>query len=354
MLLNVVSSRKGFPGGSAGGRGGAPQKGGMMSAAAWWLVFLATVPIGTDLIKAAQADPTTPPSVAVQDTTRPLLVAHCGSCHGEDDAQAGFRVDTLPATIDSSADADRWQRVLGVMNAGEMPPKEEKQLAAAAKADLLDDLAHAVMAARRMLAGKDGGPLLRRLNRREYASTIRDLLGVEIDVRELPADVQPGSFDTVAASLFMSADQIEQLQELGGTAIDEALKRYGGNRTPRRLHVEVEDHATAKVRKDLDTRLDARKRFLVWKEGVETAAAAEANREAVAEIRRAAPRDPDAVLKASHRLEGAPSPKDFGWTDGIHALHEGEGWWKLNVPHHQAYASHPLVETGSLLSVYDV
>ena len=353
MFFPRVSYRGSHPERSA--RGSVPslvpvRPAGVILAIALW----AGSPDRCDAVTPESADRPAAPSVAVQAATRPLLVAYCGSCHGADDPQAGFRVDTLPATIDSSADADRWQRVLGVMNAGEMPPEKEKQLDAAAKADLLDDLAHAVMAARRMLAGRDGGPMLRRLNRREYANTIRDLLGVEVDVRELPADVQPGSFDTIAASLFMSADQIEQLEELGGTAVDEAWRRYGGNRQRRTLHVEAEEQATAKVRKDLDTRLDARKRFLVWKEKVEAAAAAEANREAVAEIRRLAPRDPDAVLKASQRLTGAPSPQDFGWTDGIHALHEGEGWWKLNVPHHQAYASHPLVASGSLLSVYDV
>ena len=149
----LFRSRADCPGGSAGGRGGAPQPGCTSSVAAWLLAILATGPVGAAPCEAAEADPA-PASVAVQATTRPLLVAHCGSCHGEDDAQAGFRVDTLPATIDSVADADRWQRVLGVTNAGEMPPKEEKQLASAAKADLLDDLAHAVMAARRMQIGR--------------------------------------------------------------------------------------------------------------------------------------------------------------------------------------------------------
>lgn len=112
--------------------------------------------------------------------------------------------------------------------------------------------------------------------------------------------------------------------------------------------------STAKVRKELDTRLDARKRFLVWKQGAEDAAAKPENEAVGAEIRKARPSDTDALLKASDRLQGAPSPKDFGWTDGIHALHEGEGWWKLNVPYHKAYASNPVVATGALLSIYDV
>ena len=291
---------------------------------------------------------------AVKPATQPLLAVHCLKCHGPDDANGGVRLDTLPAAIDSIEAAERWQKVLNVLNSGEMPPDEAKQIEPAAKADLLDDLAHVMVAARKSLADSGGAVTMRRLNRREYGNTLRDLLGVEIDVQELPADMQSGRFDTVGSGLFISADQIEQYHSLGMTAIDEAWKRYGGNRAIRKVHVEAEEGTTAKVRKELDTRLDARKRFLVWKQGVEDAAAKPENEAVVAEIRKSRPSDTDALLKASDRLQGAPSPKDFGWTDGIHALHEGEGWWKLNVPYHKAYASNPLVDTGALLSIYDV
>ena len=291
---------------------------------------------------------------APQDSTRPILSSHCLKCHGPEDTQGAFRLDTLSTAIDTIEAADRWQKVLNVLNAGEMPPDDEKQIEPAAKADLLDDLARVMVAARKSLADSGGAVTMRRLNRREYGNTLRDLLGVEIDVQELPADMQSGRFDTVGSGLFISADQIEQYHSLGMTAIDEAWKRYGGKSEVRKLHVEAEEGTTAKVRKELDTRLDARNRFLVWKQGVEEAAAKPENEAVVAEIRKTRPSDTDALLKASDRLQGAPSPKDFGWTDGIHALHEGEGWWKLNVPYHKAYASNPLVDTGALLSIYDV
>jgi len=120
------------------------------------------------------------------------------------------------------------------------------------------------------------------------------------------------------------------------------------------MHVEAEDGTTAKVRKDLETRLDARERFVKWKADVEAAAEKPENQAVSGEIRKAKPNDPNALINAWDRLQGAPSPKDSGWTDVIHAMHEGESWWKLNVPYHKAYASHPLVETGALLSIYDV
>jgi mono/diheme cytochrome c family protein len=298
------------------------------------------------------ADRPAPP--AVKSATPPLLSSHCLKCHGPDDANGGFRLDTLPVAIDSIEAAERWQQVLNVLNSGEMPPDDEKQIEAAAKADLLDDLAHVVVTARKTLADSGGAVTMRRLNRREYANTLRDLLGVEIDVRELPADVQAGGFDTVGSGLFVSADQIEQYHSLGMIAVDEAWKRYGGTGKVRKVHVEAEEGTTAKVRKSLDKRLEAREKFLEWKRKVEEAAAKPENQAVVAAIRAAAPKDPDALFKASDRLQDTASPKDYGWTDAIHAFHEGEGWWKLNVPHHKAYATHPAVDSGALLSVYDV
>ena len=297
------------------------------------------------------ADRPVPPGV--KSATQPLLAAHCLKCHGPDDTSGGFRIDTLPAMIDSVEAADRWQRVLNVLNAGEMPPDDADQIDAAAKADLLDDLAHVMVMARKSLADSGGAVTMRRLNRREYKNTLRDLLGVEVDVRELPADVQAGSFDTVGSGLFISADQIEQYQSLGITALNEVWKRYGGSRLVGKVHVEAEDGTTVRVRESLAGRVNARERFMRWKKSVEEAAERPDNQAALAAIHTTHPNDPDAVVNSWDRLHGAPSPKDFGWTDAIHARHEAETDWKLYVPHHTAYASHPLVETGALLSVND-
>ena len=171
---------------------------------------------------------------------------------------------------------------------------------------------------------------------------------------ELPADGQSGRFDTVGSGLFISADQIEQYHSLGMIAVDEAWKRYGGAKKPRKVHVEAEGGTTAKIRNSLDERLDARDRLVKWMADVEQTAARPENEAVATELRKSGPKDPYALIKGWDRLQGAKSPQDFGWTDVIHALHEGDGWWKLNVPYHKAYASHPLVETGCLLSVYDV
>ena len=108
---------------------------------------------------------------------RALFKEHCVSCHGAEKQKGKFRVDDVPFTITTIEAAEKWQKVLNAINAGEMPPEDEKQPTKDAKADLLEDLSQVMVAARRTLNDSQGVITMRRLNRREYANTIRDLLG---------------------------------------------------------------------------------------------------------------------------------------------------------------------------------
>jgi hypothetical protein len=293
------------------------------------------------------------PQAVVRPATIPLLARHCGRCHGADEANGGFRLDTLLGTIDSVETADRWQKLLGVLNSGDMPPEDEPQLDPAAKADLLDDLARVLVVARKALADTGGLITMRRLNRREYVHSLEDLLGVTVEPRGLPADGGSGTFDTIGDGLFISADQIEQYHELAGAAIREAWRRHGGQHPVKTHRQEPETQVTPGVRKRLAQRLDERRRFVSWKNAVEAAARRPENQAAAAEIRKATPHDPEALLKGWERIQSAPSPRDFQFTDAVHAGQMGSRDWTLRVPYHALYASHPAVETGAFLATGD-
>ena len=116
------------------------------------------------IVELPAAEHQAPPHVA--EATPPLLAEHCLDCHGPDDAQASFRIDTLTRAIDTVEMAERWQKVLNALNSGEMPPADAKQLEPARKVELLDDLSHAMVTARKRLADQGDDTLLRRLNRR--------------------------------------------------------------------------------------------------------------------------------------------------------------------------------------------
>ena len=316
--------------------------------------FGRTTAVGLVVATLAAAAAAAEPAVVarVKASTPPLLAAHCAACHGPDDAGGGFRIDALPAEINSADTADRWRKVLNALNSGEMPPKDAKQLEPAAKADLLDDLSQAIVVAGKALADNGGRTAMRRLNRREYVNTLRDLLGVQPLPEGLPADGGSGTFDTAGEKLFISADQIEQYHEIATAAIHESWRRYGEVRPSRTHRVEAET-TTPGVRSRLATRLDERRRFVLWKNAVEAAARRPENQAAAAEIRKSNPNQPEPLLHNWDTLQGAPSPKEFQFVDAISAFQAGSRDWTMRVPNHAAYASHPAVETGAFLGVND-
>ena len=155
-----------------------------------------------------------------------LMFDYCMDCHNADTQKGKVNLEDLPLEVDTLQHAELWQKVLDVMNSGEMPPENKRQPEKVAKADFLEDLAKTMVLARKKLSDSGGQITMRRLNQREYHNTIESLTGVSLNVESLPADGGAGSFDTVGASQFISSDQFEQYLELGRTAIDEAFARH--------------------------------------------------------------------------------------------------------------------------------
>ena len=307
---------------------------------------MATVALFTGRSLAAD-EPSRP---APQDSTRPLLAAHCLRCHGPDEANGGFRIDTLSATIDSVEAADGWQKVLNVMNSGEMPPDDEKQIEVSAKTDLLDDLAHALATARKALADTGGVVTMRRLNRREYANTLCELLGIEVDVQSLPSDASDTSFDTVGDSLFMSSDQFQVYRELGMRAIAAAFAQATDPSPVRKHRVEPEEVENRTRLAEIERQISIQKRFRLWKQAVDAAAARPENQANTAEIQARQKNDPRGLYLDWEKLVGAPAPATFGFPDVDDAFHH-DGQWNLFVPANTDYLTRPASREGVFLGI---
>ncbi len=105
---------------------------------------------------------------------------------------------------------DVWERVIRKLQAGEMPPagmpRPAQEISGAFVASLVHDLDAA--ARNHPYAGR---PVIRRLNRFEYANAIRDLLHIELPVaEELPSDGIAAGFDDIGDALSMSPLLLEQ------------------------------------------------------------------------------------------------------------------------------------------------
>ena len=176
-----------------------------------------------------------PPEASLPDEHRAFFKAHCLDCHDSETREGKVDLETLSFRITTIEQAELWQKVLGALNSGEMPPKDSEQPGNTEKAVFLDDLARTMVTARQALSDSGGKITMRRLNRREYRNTIQQLTGVNVDVGSLPTDGGSGTFDTVGSSQFISSDQFEQYLRLGRQAIDEAFERQATEMQPSRV-----------------------------------------------------------------------------------------------------------------------
>ena len=183
-----------------------------------WLVAILAGGVGP--LARGDAPPT---RAKMEPAHREFLAANCVRCHNDAEKNGGVQLDDLPLEITDIGTAERWQKVLGVLNSGDMPPEDEPQPANDAKEKFLEALSKQMVVARKALADTGGVIAMRRLNRREYVNTIRELLDVEIDPGDLPADDNGSTFDTIGSSLFFSSDQFELYLKLARTALDNAL-----------------------------------------------------------------------------------------------------------------------------------
>jgi hypothetical protein len=149
------------------------------------------------------------------EKVKPFIKRHCLTCHGAKTAKAGYRIDLLGTDFTAASVAEQWKEVLDRINAGEMPP-DDRPRPDAKQTAALATWVNARLREVDLAARNAGGRIpMRRLNRDEYANTVRDLLKLdELVVRplieELPADGKAEGFDRLGVALFFDQTQIER------------------------------------------------------------------------------------------------------------------------------------------------
>jgi hypothetical protein len=296
-------------------------------------------------------------SVVMDSKHRQILDMYCLKCHDERNQKGKFRLDNLPYKISEIETAERWQKVLNAINSGEMPPENQKQLPSVVKTDFLDDLSKAMVLARKSLTDQKGIITMRRLNRREYKNTLKELLGVEINVSELPGDTGTGGFDTAGQNLFMSGNQFEQYQALGREAIEEAFLWQKSAGEQRNLRYESED-SLKRIQKKYQDTLDELERAKSWAKAVDSAASRPENSEVVEKLRKDSKND--ATFRRSWGLiKGAPAPEEYGFrtvennadkANGAlnYETKQGSGYMR---PYHENYLRQKHLDTGAYLTI---
>ncbi|MDZ4802505.1 MAG: DUF1592 domain-containing protein [Bryobacteraceae bacterium] len=165
------------------------------------LSFLLLLPARGQLAPAKKATPVPSPFTA---TVKPVLQTNCSMCHNAKLASGGLSLDNLDATT-LETQRIAWERIVAKLKSGEMPPKGAPQPVPDKRTSVVEFLEKSFDAADRSRPPDAGRVLARRLNRAEYANTIRDVLGVRIKAEEeLPADDSILGFDNIGEVLTVS------------------------------------------------------------------------------------------------------------------------------------------------------
>jgi hypothetical protein len=155
---------------------------------------------------------------------RPLLERYCFGCHAGQKPKGDLDLSRLSTDFSDIKAAAIWQQALEQLTARTMPPAGKAQPAADEHRAITAWLAEGLLASDRARQKLEGRAVLRRLNRVEYDLTVRDLLAIDIDLKDLlPEDEAADGFDNVGAALTISPVLLERYLEAAEAALNAAI-----------------------------------------------------------------------------------------------------------------------------------
>ncbi|MEM7387884.1 MAG: DUF1587 domain-containing protein, partial [Verrucomicrobiota bacterium] len=142
-----------------------------------------------------------------------LMKEHCAQCHNDEKAKGQFRLSALGETP-SPQNMEHWIECLDLVKAGEMPPEEESKLSDSERQELVAYLSNKLHRVNPANSKTDITPP-RRLNNREFANSVRDVLlledvGTDQPTANLIGDTRHHGFDTHGETLGFSRFHVEQ------------------------------------------------------------------------------------------------------------------------------------------------
>ena len=143
-----------------------------------------------------------------------MLKTYCSECHNEIDLAGELSFEGLtPASVPQHTES--FEAAIRKLRGRQMPPPGSPQPGQDEVDGLVAWLERSIDAAPQESAGY---VTAQRLNRTEYASAVKDLLGVEIDPTEhLPAEIEVDGFTNIAAALSVSPAYVEQYINVAST-----------------------------------------------------------------------------------------------------------------------------------------
>ncbi len=185
--------------------------------------FRITAVLGAALIALAGGRP-----AAAADSPHPDAVGwnifgtYCTECHNTEDWAGGIAFDTMTAQ-DIPKNIDIFEKAVRKLRSQQMPPGGHKMPPKATRAAFIS-----WMEGRLDEVGREhedpGSVGLHRLNRKEYANAVRDLLGIDFDPADLlPRDEPRDGLDNIAAALQVTPAFLDQYISAARTVVVAAM-----------------------------------------------------------------------------------------------------------------------------------
>jgi hypothetical protein len=165
------------------------------------------------------------------DPHRAMVSTYCVTCHNARLKTGGLALDGLDPAAPAN-DAQIWEKALRKLRGRQMPPPGSPQ---PSQKDVDSFVAWMENTLDTQAKGPQAGPKagyvpIQRLNRTEYAATVKALVGVDVNAKEvLPQDIQVEGFDNIAAALSVSPAFLDQYV----TAARQVARLAVGNPNPR-------------------------------------------------------------------------------------------------------------------------
>ena len=187
-----------------------------------------------------------------------FIQKHCARCHGPDKEKGDLRFDKLSRDFKLGADTHHWAEAMEQVNAGEMPPKKDKEPkpTQAEMAAFISDLDARLKEGRSARLAARPSVAHYRLSRKEYQNTVYDLLGVRYNPAipgGLNEDTLWHGFDRIGSSLSLSPSHVDRYYRAADTVLDRAFPaKTGDTRKVRMTAAEMHygDLKTAQVALD--------------------------------------------------------------------------------------------------------
>ena len=177
---------------------------------------------GLAIMSAAMVDAQTAGVLLSVSSQRALVNQYCAGCHNDKVQSGGFSWTQVDLAHPGQT-AEQLEKVIRKVRVGMMPPPGMPRPDAATRKAFAQSLEAGIDQAA-AAHPNPGRPPLHRLNRTEYANSIRDLLAIDIDVSSLlPPDDSSHGFDNMADVLTVSPTLMEGFIRAAGRISREAV-----------------------------------------------------------------------------------------------------------------------------------